>query len=306
MGPDLSEVTERALGAYLGFALGDALGVTLEFVSRREIEARHAVHREIVGGGWLGLSPGEVSDDTEMSLALGEAILANAGFQARAAAEGFAAWLRGGPRDCGRTCRRGIQRFLLDGSVCAPPNPTDAGNGALMRNLPLVLATLGDPALFEAQTIAQCHITHHHPYSDAAALALGRMTASLILGEPHSVVQSHARGLSAEHPVFRYSDYDGRASAYVVETACTVLRHFFEQTDFEACVVTTVNRGDDADTTGALAGMLAGARAGRAALPARWLERLDPAIRAAIERQTRNLLELSPLYSTAARRSPRP
>ena len=297
MALDLGAIYQRALGSYLGLALGDALGATVEFLPRDEIRKRYGVHRQIVGGGWLDLPAGAVTDDTEMSLALGEAIVARAGFEPRAAAERFAAWLRGGPRDCGHTCRRGIRRFLLDGSVSGAPNAGDGGNGAVMRNLPLVLATLGDPSAFEAQTLAQCHITHHHPYSDGAALALGRMAGALILGEGPAQVEAHARLLRVTHPVFDYAAYDGPAGAYVVETVCTVLRHFFDTQDFESCVVATVNRGDDADTTGALAGMLAGARAGRAGLPERWVRRLDPAIRATIERQTRGLLALSPMFS---------
>jgi ADP-ribosylglycohydrolase len=69
----------RAEAAYLGLALGDALGATVEFMTPREIVHHFGVHREIVGGGWLKLKPGQVTDDTTMSLALGEAILANGG-----------------------------------------------------------------------------------------------------------------------------------------------------------------------------------------------------------------------------------
>ena len=87
---DLGAVFERALGAYLGLALGDALGATLEFLSPEEVAARHGVHRQIIGGGWLDLPRGAVTHDTELSLALGVAILARAGFTLREAADAFA------------------------------------------------------------------------------------------------------------------------------------------------------------------------------------------------------------------------
>ena len=68
-------VLDRALGAYLGFAIGDALGATVEFMTPREIAAEYGVHSRMIGGGWLKLKPGQVTDDTEMALCIGRAIL---------------------------------------------------------------------------------------------------------------------------------------------------------------------------------------------------------------------------------------
>src|SRR3954468_13515642 len=137
---------ERALGAYLGFAVGDALGATVEFMIRREIETTYQRHETIVGGGWLRLAPGQVTDDTEMTMCLGRAILEGETWDVARVCEQFATWLRGHPVDVGNTCRRGIRRYISDGSVSGPFNEGDAGNGALMRNLPVVLATLADEA----------------------------------------------------------------------------------------------------------------------------------------------------------------
>jgi ADP-ribosyl-[dinitrogen reductase] hydrolase len=66
-------VMDRALGAFFGVAIGDALGATVEFMTAREIACEYKVHNQIIGGGWLNIKPGRVTDDTEMSLALGEA-----------------------------------------------------------------------------------------------------------------------------------------------------------------------------------------------------------------------------------------
>jgi ADP-ribosyl-[dinitrogen reductase] hydrolase len=297
------QIERRALGAYLGFAVGDALGATVEFMTPHEIEAAWGMHRSVRGGGWLKLKPGQVTDDTGMALALGEAIVGRGGFETRAAADAFVAWLKSKPVDCGNTCRRGIRRYMTDGSLVAPANDGDAGNGACMRNLPVALATLGDDSTFERATVAQCRLTHNHPLSDAGTLALGRMVQRLLLGGGLRVCREEANRLLARHPTFRFDPYPGRASGYVVDTVQTVLHYFFRTDSFESCVVEVVNRGDDADTTGALAGMLAGAAYGVDDIPARWLAKLDPQIRDAIEAQTQALLAIAQKNLTSVRDS---
>lgn len=294
-------VIDRALGAYLGFAIGDALGATVEFMLPREIAAQFradgGVHRHIVGGGWLKLAPGQVTDDTTMTLALGEALLRGEReartFDAELIAQAFVAWLRGKPVDCGNTCRRGIQRFLREGSLQGPPNAGDGGNGAAMRNLPVVLATLGDEVALQRASLAQARITHHHPLSDAATLGLGRIAQALLQGAGHAQALALCDALAASCPPFRFAPYRGRASAYVGDTVPTVLHAFTTHADFESAVVWAVNRGEDADTTGALVGMLAGARCGARALPPRWLRQLAPAVRHAVTDQASALLALA-------------
>lgn len=280
---DLGTLLDKALGAYLGLAIGDALGATVEFMTPREIAHRFAaqggVHRHIIGSGWLKLSPGQVTDDTMMSLALGDALLRGERlgrrFDTQLIAEAYLAWWRGKPVDCGNTCRRGIQRYLRDGSLSGPPNEGDAGNGALMRNLPALLATLGDDDAFERVSLAQARITHHHPLSDAAVLGIGRLLRALLDGADAPTLASHVADFIAAQPAFRFQPWPGRASGYVVDTVQTVLHCVSTHTDFEAAVTAAVNFGEDADTTGALVGMLAGARCGARALPRRWLDRLN-------------------------------
>lgn len=287
-----SELHDRALGAYLGLAIGDALGAPVEFMTAREIAHKFGTFRHMTGGGWLRLAAGQVTDDTTMSLALGDALVACGGWDLRAVADAFVRWLKAKPVDCGNACRRGLQRYIADGSLSAPPSEGDAGNGAVMRNLPVVLATLADDAAFQRQTLGQSHITHNHPLSDAAALTLGRMASMLILGGATVDCRPFADRLFAEQPKFRFTRYPGRASGYVVDTVQTVLHHFFAHEDFEACLIAVVNRGEDADTNAALAGMLAGARCGARRLPKSWLRTLDPATRHHIEAQTPALLAL--------------
>lgn len=296
---------DKALGAYLGLAIGDALGATVEFMRPREILLHYGTHRDIVGGGWLKLARGQVTDDTTMSLALGDALLqgGTGGITAlrnghddalvQTIGQAFVGWWRAGPVDCGNTCRRGILRFLHEGSLSGPPNDGDGGNGAAMRNLPVALATLGDRAAFERLSIAQAHVTHHHPLSDAATLGLGRLLRGLIAGDDHARLCQRIDQWVAEEPAFRHTPYRGRATAYVVDTVQTVLHYLTAHDDFEDAVIATVNQGDDADTTGALVGMLAGARCGASRLPWRWVSRLQPATVRAITDQTSGLLALA-------------
>jgi len=91
--PSPSALHNRALGAYLGLACGDALGATVEFLTVNEIKAQFGTHKDICGGGWLRLKPGQVTDDTQMSLYLGQAILDRDGWNLTSVADAFAAWL---------------------------------------------------------------------------------------------------------------------------------------------------------------------------------------------------------------------
>jgi len=284
---------DRALGSYLGLGLGDALGATVEFMTRREITAQYKVHREIIGGGWLRLKPGRVTDDTEMALALGSAIIASDGWNLRAIADAFVVWMRGDPVDIGNACRRGLSQYISTGSLSVPPAEENGGNGAAMRNLPTVLVSLESEELVIERSFEQAHITHNHPKSDGATAALACMTRRLLLEGEQAACDEIAGHLIARFPAFSFRPWPGHTSGYIVHTVQTVFDGFFNTGSFEDCLVRVVNRGGDADTTGALAGQLAGALYGVQGIPARWLKKLDPKVTAAIYIQTQKLLNLS-------------
>jgi ADP-ribosyl-[dinitrogen reductase] hydrolase len=288
-----ARLQDRALGAYLGLAVGDALGATVEFMTAREIAAQYRVHNQLIGGGWLRLKPGQVTDDTEMSLALGSALIASGGWNVKAISDAFVAWLRRRPVDIGNTCRRGISQYLATGACCMPAAPDNGGNGAAMRNLPTVLASLASEESLVQRSLEQAHITHNHPQSDAGTLLLARMTRRLLLDGEQAPCAQLAQDLIQQDPAFQFKPWPGRTTGYIVDTVQTVLDGFFNSGSFEECLIRVVNRGGDADTTGALAGQLAGALYGVQGIPARWLKKLDPAVTAAIYKQTPELLKLS-------------
>ena len=292
-----AELIGRAEAAYLGLALGDALGATVEFMMPREIRGQFGVHKEIRGGGWLRLKPGSVTDDTTMSLSLGKAIIADGGrVEPLSCAHAFDAWMRAKPVDIGNTVRRNLVAFRRSGDPVAPPSEHDAGNGAAMRVLPVALATLGqDEHDVRVAVRAQSHVTHNNPDSDAATefLALA-VQEGLRGGKLRGVYRRGIQPFIERHPVFTHrSRRRENPSGWVIETIQAVLQSLLATDSFENCLIDVVNRGGDADTTGAIAGMLAGAIYGRDALPVRWVKALDPKMREACATQARRLVSLS-------------
>ncbi|MBP6653405.1 MAG: ADP-ribosyl-[dinitrogen reductase] hydrolase [Propionivibrio sp.] len=288
------EVLSRAEAAYLGLAIGDALGATVEFLMPREIAHQYGVHREIRGGGWLGLRPGQVSDDTTMSLALGAAIIADGGeVRALSCAQAFDGWMRSKPVDIGNTIRRNLIAFRRAGNPSATPSEHDAGNGAAMRVLPVALATLGrnEDAVRDAVR-AQSHVTHHNPVSDAACEFIALAVQDFVRGEPlRNVYRRRIGPLIRAFPEFSFRRRRREnPSGWIVETLQAVLQGLLETDSVESCLVDVVNRGGDADTTGAIAGMLAGALYGLRSIPPHWLKALEPAVRDDCLQQARALV----------------
>lgn len=278
----------------VGMAVGDALGATVEFMTPGEIRAQYGVLRDIKGGGWLSLSPGQVTDDTQMALCIARSIDA-VGWSLRDIADRFAAWLRSRPVDVGNTCRRGIRRYIHDGSLAGPPNEGDAGNGAAMRMAPVAVASLADSELLEHWAVEQAHITHHHALSDAVCVIIGRLIHLACMGRSRDVMRRDADELVAKFPVLRFSPYRNLSSAYVVDTARTVLHYFFNTSSFEECLIATVNQGGDADTTGAIVGAIAGGYYGLDAIPSRWRRRLDRSVAGELSVLSSRLVDRSPL-----------
>jgi ADP-ribosyl-[dinitrogen reductase] hydrolase len=272
-------LNDRAIAAYLGLAIGDALGSTVEFMTPREIAEQYGTHDTLCGGGWLHLKPGHVTDDTTMSLALGNSILAHHKVDALAAAQAFDGWMRAKPVDIGNTVRRNLLQFRKTGNPEAPYSDHDAGNGAAMRVLPVALATFGQPEEgVRAASRAQAHVTHHCTLSDAACECLVFMVQDALRGaDKNHLLHTHAHPLAARHPEFKFRAVrqSSNPSGYVADTLQAVFQSFFDTDDFRDCLIDVVNRGGDADTTGAIAGMLAGALYGLDEIPEKWLKGLD-------------------------------
>jgi ADP-ribosyl-[dinitrogen reductase] hydrolase len=279
------------------------LGATVEFLTPREIRHNFArqggVHKEITGGGWLHLKPGQITDDTAMSLALGEAILTSGGkVDALACAHAFDNWMRSKPIDIGNTVRRNLIRFRQTGIPKALPSEHDAGNGAIMRLLPVALLTSGrDEAEISAAFKAQAHVTHNNPLSDAGGLCLIHMLHAALEGGSWDALKTEASALESRHTEYTWSQarHQENPSGYVAHTLSAVFQSFFSTNSFESCLIDIVNRGGDADTAGAIAGALAGAWYDEAHIPSRWKTALDKSVVRRCEEQAERLLDHSAL-----------
>jgi len=298
---DPDGLMSRAIGAYLGLAVGDALGATVEFMTPREIKAHYGEHRDVIGGGWLKLKPGQVTDDTEMSLALGGAIISAGGVNVVRIAQAFDAWMASKPVDIGNTVRRGIVRFRSHGSTSGPVDEFDAGNGAVMRVLPVALASLGaDRKTVTLAAHTQAHITHNAPLADAGMMAVVDMVQRALSNPDRALVDviaiAHRLGDASKAYIFT-NKREQNPSGYLPDTLRAVFQALSRTDGFEAALLDVVNRGGDADTTGAILGSIAGALYGKDAIPNRWLAALDKNVYHACETQALRLLEQSPVLS---------
>ncbi len=291
------EIIDRAVAAYTGLAIGDALGATVEFLTPREIKLRYGVHRNIVGGGWLKLPAGAVTDDTQMSLALGNAIIKSQKVDRAIIAEAFSEWMRSKPVDIGNTVRRGLMHYRNTGKAEVAENEFDAGNGACMRSLPIALAMLGaTEKQVRLASRLQSHVTHNNILADRGTECVVVMLQAAILGHSGDVLENIVRDLVQAEPLYHFTGTRvENPGGYIVETLQAVFQSFFAHDSFEASLLDVVNRGGDADTSGAILGMLAGARYGMASIPLRWKKSLQQSVLYACDTQARALLRLAPV-----------
>lgn len=257
--------------ALLGFACADALGATTEFMSPEEIRREIGVHRDINGGGWLELEPGEVTDDTQMTICVAGSLVEHGGFNLQDIADRFVDWYNSDPPDIGSTCRAGIHRHIRTGELLRPESHDHAGNGGVMRALPLILLYSHDRETMLDTVVSQARLTHNNQESDLGCRCYSDLVAASLSGGG----KDDLREIAADYPLFTPAKFDGKSGGYIVETLRTVLHYFFTTVTFEECIIAVVNNGQDADTCGALAGGLAGAFYGMDAIPDRWLDVLD-------------------------------
>lgn len=283
--PDPGRLLDRYRGVMLGMAAGDALGATVEFQTPAQIAANYGVHRAIVGGGWLNLAPGEITDDTQMALCIARSLVARGGFDPDDIAARFVEWYRSDPKDIGNTTRHALA--LLDAGESweeagrlthEAMRPRDASNGSIMRCAPVALATRGDAALNARCSADSSRITHANPLCVDACVASNAALAALLTNPDADPIAAASEAASldevraAAEAARRGTPAVLRAGGYVLETLTAALWAVASHDSPEDAIVAAVNLGNDADTTGAVAGALAGARWGAAALPDRWLD----------------------------------
>ena len=276
-------VLDRAIGTLLGLAVGDALGGPLEFLSADEIRARHgAPVRDYVGGGWLSLQPGHGTDDTAMMLALARAAATPIGYDPRRALNAYLEWFRSSPPDVGATTRAALAGVEAGMSAAEATEAfhrrtgRSAGNGSLMRIAPIALRHLHDAERRARAARTDSKLTHFDDHAADACAWVCDVIAALLEGvDPTELAAPEA--LESEWAISRRraaAAADGDAAGYVGTTLGVASAALRTASSFEEGLVWAVNLGGDADTNGAVAGALLGARFGASAIPSRWLDEL--------------------------------
>jgi len=279
------DAQNRYRGALLGLAAGDAVGTTLEFKERGSFEPL----TDMVGGGPFDLAPGQWTDDTSMALCMAESLIRCHEFDARDQMNRYANWYQhgywsstGSCFDIGMATRGAIHNYLVTGEpLTGNTDPDSAGNGSIMRLAPVVLRYAGRPEL-PAMAVLSSRTTHAAAEClDACrllAVALDRALAGCDKAEvldlsDIEVASERLRDIAAGR--YRSAKRDQvHGTGYVVDSLEAALWCFHQHDTFAGAVLEAANLGDDADTTAAVVGQLAGAFYGVAGIPAAWLARL--------------------------------
>ena len=284
----------RATGAFLGLACGDALGRPVEFKTAAQIEREHGRVTEMLANGTHGQPAGTITDDTEMALCIARSLAAHEGFEPADVAERFVAWYESGPFDIGLMTADALGRIQSGvpwdeaGRQVWEQRPEgqNAGNGSVMRCVPYAVAFADEPARLAEVSRQSSAITHADPRCTYGCVVLNRTIAGFLrdgaspLGDALTAVESDAPSelLDALDAIPDGIDASSLSSSgYVVDTLQTALYRGLTASTAEEAIVEAVNMGDDTDTVGAVAGAVAGARFGADALPERWLGELDVA-----------------------------
>jgi ADP-ribosyl-[dinitrogen reductase] hydrolase len=275
---------DRAIGALLGLAAGDAVGTTLEFATRDSRPPLIAM----TGGGPFALAPGQWTDDTSMALCLAESLLECGRLDPSDVMRRFLDWYRNGINsvtgrcfDIGNTTASALQAFERTGDpFSGPTDARSAGNGGIMRLAPAVIRFHRYRETALATATAQSRTTHGAAAAtDGARLFAHWLVTAINTGEPAAALAAHT-GYEPSVEAVALGSWRGKArdaissSGYVIHTLEAAAWCVEGSAGFEQAVLLAANLADDADTVAAVTGQLAGALWGASAIPQPWLEAL--------------------------------
>ena len=277
----------RYRGCLLGLAVGDAIGTTVEFKSRGTF---HPI-TDMVGGGPFHLKPGQWTDDTSMALCLAESLIACNGFDALDQMNRYLDWWKKGYMsstgvcfDIGNTIRQALLNFTISGDPLNGLTGTySAGNGSLMRLAPIPM--FYSPNKTEARFYAaKSSLTTHAAQECLEASSLyAEMLVSALSGQDMETILSAndtSEFVSEKIIAIAKGEYKNKTiqhiigNGYVVNSLEAALWCFWTTHSFSDAILAATNLGDDADTTAAICGQIAGAFYGLSNIPSHWLEKL--------------------------------
>ncbi len=285
---------QRYQGCLMGLAAGDAVGTAVEFKK----PGTFPVVTDMVGGGPFRLNTGEWTDDTSMALCLADSLVASGGFDAADQMDRYVRWWREGYLssngecfDIGITVSDALSHYRRTGEPFAgSTDPYSAGNGSLMRLAPAPLFFASDPEHAIRMSGESSRTTHGATTCVDACRYFGGLLAGAVRGVDKATLlsprYSPVAGLWEREPLCAEIDEiasgsfkkKGKSeivgSGYVVKSLEAALWAFHLSTDFRDGCLLAVNLGDDADTTAAIYGQIAGAHYGIDGIPAEWRERV--------------------------------
>jgi len=281
------DTLDRFRGCLLGLAVGDAVGTTLEFKPKGSF----IPIIDMVGGGPFRLKPGEWTDDTSMALCLATSLLECQGFDADDQMQRYCRWHAEGYLssngccfDIGNTVSNALRSYKIHGNPYA--GSTDAwlaGNGSLMRLAPVPMfyyPQIEQAVVFAAES---SRTTHGAAECIDACCLYSRFVLRALAGEDKeqllfadSITFSGATKIAAiaDGHYRTKNEHDIRGTGYVVDCLEAALWCFWTTDSFRDAILKAANLGDDADTTAAVCGQIAGAYYGSAGIPASWKEQL--------------------------------
>lgn len=249
-------------GALIGLAVGDALGATTEFMLEKEVKKQYGYLNEIIGKGWLNLEPGEITDDTQMTLCVANGILKNYNDPIESIGKEFIKWYESDPKDVGLSTTHSISNYFILNDWKKASNQShktlgkSAGNGSLMRCLPVALA-YSDLNKMKKITIEQSEMTHYDKLAAEACVINNIIATKIIEGiDLKQSIKSSIKNTKYESVITE--DLNSVPDGYVVNTFSWVLKTLYETDNFNDVVEILTNLGEDSDTTAAIAGGLAG------------------------------------------------
>lgn len=278
---------DRYRGCLLGLATGDAVGTAVEFQPRSTFPPV----TDMTGGGVFSLQPGQWTDDTSMALCMAASLLECSGFDAEDQMRRYLRWYDEGYYsstgkcfDIGAATREALERFRTSGKpMSGSTNPAKAGNGSLMRLAPAVMFYADNRAKARLYAEKSSRTTHAAKecleactlFADMLVLALNGADKETILSDSYTNTICSIKLLAIASGTYREKSVGHiRGSGYVADCLEAALWCFWTTDSFEQAVLAAANLGDDADTTAAVCGQIAGAFYGAAGIPAHWLERL--------------------------------
>ena len=272
---------ERLLGGLFGVACGDALGGTLEFMSKDEIKRKYGYLKDIIGGGCWNLQPGEVTDDTMMTIAVAEGILDSPEDPIEDIGKHFIEWYDNKPKDIGNIIRIALGEYKRSNNwkntayyAHRKTGGMSAGNGSLMRCLPVALYYTDVDKMLEI-TASQSLLTHYDRKATDACQLYNLLVYDYLKEKPKEpTIREHIEKYPDYKPVFELSKDELKPTGYVLDTLVCALWCFINTSSFEDAVCEAANLGGDADTVAAIAGGIAGVYYGYSAVPDRWKEKI--------------------------------